>query len=97
MEDADDPHRRNRLDADFHVAIAAAAGNPLIAKLVEQLRTVLEEHSLALGRIPRRRENARGEHRAIYDAIVKGDAEAAAAAMEAHLVAAERSFTAQSE
>jgi len=96
MEDADDPHRRNRLDADFHVAIAAAAGNPLIAKLVEQLRTVLEEHSLALGRIPRRRESARGEHRAIYDAIVKGDPEAAAAAMEAHLVAAERSFNSQS-
>jgi GntR family transcriptional repressor for pyruvate dehydrogenase complex len=96
MEDADDPYRRNRFDADFHVAIAAAAGNPLIAKLIEQLRTVLEEHSLALGRIPRRRENARSEHRAIYDAIVKGDPEAAAAAMEAHLLAAERSFILQS-
>jgi GntR family transcriptional repressor for pyruvate dehydrogenase complex len=92
MEDADDPQRRNRLDADFHIAIAVAAGNPLIAKLIEQLRTVLEEHSLALGQIPRRRENARGEHRAIYDAIVQRDADGAAAAMEAHLVAAERSF-----
>ena len=96
MEDADDPLRRNRLDADFHIAIAVAAGNPLMTKLVEQLRTVLEEHSLALGRIPRRRENARGEHRAIYDAIVKGDPDAAAAAMEAHLLAAERSFILQS-
>jgi len=92
MEDADDPLKRNRFDADFHIAIAVAAGNPLITKLVEQLRTILEEHSLALGRIPRRRENARGEHRAIYDAIVRGDPDAAAAAMEAHLVAAERSF-----
>jgi len=96
MEDADDPQRRNRLDADFHIAIAAAAGNPLIMKLVEQLRTVLEEHSLALARIPRRRESARTEHRAIYDAIVKGDPDAAAAAMEAHLLAAERGFTSQS-
>jgi DNA-binding FadR family transcriptional regulator len=95
MEEADDPRRRNRLDADFHIAIAVAAGNPLIIKLVEQLRTVLEEHSLALGRIPRRRESARGEHRAIYDAIVLRDPDAAAAAMEAHLVAAERSFISQ--
>ena len=96
MEDADDPQKRNRLDADFHIAIAVAAGNPLITRLVEQLRTVLEEHSLALGRIPRRREHARREHRAIYDAIVMRDPDAAAAAMEAHLVAAERSFIPQS-
>jgi DNA-binding FadR family transcriptional regulator len=96
MEEADDPYRRNRLDADFHVAIAAAAGNPLIAKLIEQLRTVLEEHSLALGRVPRRRESARNEHRAIYEAIVKRDPDAAAAAMEAHLVAAESGFISQS-
>ena len=95
LEEADDPRRRNRLDADFHIAIAVAGGNPLIAKLVEQLRTVLEEHSLALARIPRRRESARAEHRAIYDAIVRGDPEAAAAAMEAHLLASERSFIPQ--
>ena len=58
IEDADDPARRNRLDADFHVAIAAAAGNPLIGKLVEDMRSVLEEHSLALAKIPRRRREA---------------------------------------
>lgn len=95
MEEADDPARRNRLDADFHVAIAAAAGNPLIMKLVEDLRSVLEEHSLALARIPRRRKEASGEHAAIYRAIVARDPEAAAAAMEAHLVAAERGFAPQ--
>jgi DNA-binding FadR family transcriptional regulator len=92
MEDADDPARRNRLDADFHVAIAAAAGNPLIAKLVEDMRSVLEEHSLALAKIPRRRREASTEHAAIYQAIVQRDPAAAAAAMEAHLVAAERGF-----
>ena len=96
MEESDDPQRRNRLDADFHIAIAVAGGNPLIAKLVEQLRTVLEEHSLVLARIPRRRESARAEHRAIYDAILRGDADAAAAAMEAHLLASERAFTSPS-
>ena len=92
MEDADDPARRNQLDASFHIAIARASGNPLIVKLVEDLRSVLEEHSLAVARAPYRRQEASQEHRALYDAVVDRDPEAAAAAMEAHLAAAERSF-----
>ena len=95
MEDADDPARRNQLDASFHIAIARASGNPLVVKLVEDLRSVLEEHSLAAARAPYRRREAAREHRALYDAIVERDPDAAAAAMEAHLAAAERSFAAQ--
>lgn len=95
MEDADDPARRNLFDASFHIAIARASGNPLIVKLVEDLRTVLEEHSLAVARAPYRRREAAIEHRAVYDAIVDRDPEAAAAAMEAHLAAAERGFVHQ--
>jgi DNA-binding FadR family transcriptional regulator len=93
MEDAENPARRNQLDASFHIAIARSSGNPLIVKLVEDLRSVLEEHSLAVARAPYRRRAAAEEHRAVYDAIVDRDAEAAAAAMEAHLAAAERSLT----
>jgi GntR family transcriptional regulator, transcriptional repressor for pyruvate dehydrogenase complex len=92
MDYADDPARRNQLDASFHIALARSSGNPLIVKLVEDLRSVLEEHSLAVARAPYRRRAASEEHRAIYDAIVDRDPEAAAAAMEAHLEAAERSF-----
>ena len=92
MADADDPAKRNGYDASFHIAIAQAGGNPLIVKLIEDLRTVLEEHSLAVARAPHRRQAAIAEHTAIYDAIVERDPDAAAAAMEAHLVAAERSF-----
>lgn len=92
MEEADDPARRNRLDASFHIAIASAAGNPLIAKLVEDLRSVLEEHSLAAARAPYRRKEASAEHAAIYEAIVRRDPDGAAIAMENHLAAAERSF-----
>jgi len=92
MEDADNPARRNQLDATFHIAIARASGNPLIVKIVEELRSVLEEHSLAAARAPYRRRAAAEEHRAIYDAIVERDPDSAAAAVEAHLVAAERSF-----
>ena len=93
MDEADDPKRRNQLDATFHIALARASGNPLIVKLVEDLRSVLEEHSLAVARRPYRRRAAAEEHRAIYEAIVERDADAAAAAMESHLEAAERSFT----
>jgi GntR family transcriptional repressor for pyruvate dehydrogenase complex len=93
MDDADDPSRRNQLDASFHIAIARASGNPLMVKLVEDLRSILEEHSLAAARAPYRRGAASEEHRAIYDAIVDRDPDAAAAAMEAHLEAAERSLT----
>jgi DNA-binding FadR family transcriptional regulator len=92
MDEADNPARRNLLDASFHIAIAHASGNPLIVKLVEDLRGVLEEHSLAVARAPYRRRAASQEHRAIYDAIVDRDADGAATAMEAHLAAAERTF-----
>ena len=92
MDDADDPTRRTLLDASFHVAIARSSGNPLIVKLVEDLRTVLEEHSLAAARRPYRRRAAADEHRAVYDAIVDRDPDAAAVAMDAHLAGAERSF-----
>jgi DNA-binding FadR family transcriptional regulator len=92
MDDADDPARRIQLDANFHIAIAHASGNPLIVKLVEDLRSVLEEHSLAAARAPYRRREASDEHRGLYEAILARDPEAAAIAMEAHLAAAERSL-----
>jgi DNA-binding FadR family transcriptional regulator len=92
LEDTEDPAKRNRLDAGFHIAIAAASGNPLIVKLVEDLRGVLEEYALALAQVPHRRKSAGTEHRRIYEAIVKRDPEEAAAAMEEHLIAAEQSF-----
>ena len=68
MEDADDPAKRNKLDADFHVAIAAASGNALIVKLIEDMRTILEEHSLTLAKAPHRRKAASVEHTKIYEA-----------------------------
>jgi DNA-binding FadR family transcriptional regulator len=92
MEDADDPARRNQLDADFHIAIASASGNSLFVKLIEDMRTILEEHSLALAKAPHRRKAASVEHTIIYDAIVRRDPEAAGAAMAAHLDAAEQTF-----
>ena len=94
MEETADPARRNKLDADFHIAMAQAGGNPLLVKLIEDLRAILEAHSLAAAAVPDRRAGASAEHRAIYDAILRRDVDAAAAAMAAHLDAADNSFIA---
>ena len=69
---------RNKLDADYHIAIAVASGNGLFVKLIEDMRTILEEHSLALAKAPHRRSAARVEHTKIYEAIVRRDMDAAA-------------------
>lgn len=92
LDDCDDPAERNKYDAQFHISIAEASGNPLLVKLIEDLRNVLEAHSLAVAAAPNRRVGAAAEHRAIFDAIVRGDPEAAATAMASHLDAADNAF-----
>jgi len=92
LQDEDDPAKRNKLDASFHLAISQATGNPLFAKLIEDLRSILEEHSLAASTAPHRRSGAIAEHRAIYDAILRRDSDAAGNAMAAHLHAVDNSF-----
>jgi DNA-binding FadR family transcriptional regulator len=92
MEDCDDAEERNKYDAEFHICIAEASGNPILVKLVEDLRKVLEEHGRAAAAAPNRRPRAAAEHRKIYDAIVRGEGENAATAMANHLDAADKSF-----
>ena len=92
LQDEDDPAKRNKLDASLHMAISQATGKPLFAKLIEDLRAILEELSLAASHEPTRRKGAIAEHRAICDAIAKRDADAAGVAMAAHLDAVDNSF-----
>jgi GntR family transcriptional repressor for pyruvate dehydrogenase complex len=84
--------RRNRIDAEFHVGIAAAAGNPLLEKLAGDLRTSLEDESLTVSSVSDRRAGARAEHRAILAAIECRDAQRAGDAMRAHLDAIDDSL-----
>jgi GntR family transcriptional repressor for pyruvate dehydrogenase complex len=93
MEDCDDATERNKADAEFHISIAEASGNPILVKLVEDLRTILEEHGRAAAAVRNRRPRAAAEHRKIYDAIVRKDGDNAATAMANHLDAADRSFS----
>jgi len=80
-----------RIDGDrmFHLRIARASGNPVLAQLVEQLWG--ERESLIWARLeelsvsPVGRRTGLEEHRAILAALERGDAAAAVRAMRSHL------------
>ena len=84
--------RRNKLDAEFHIGIALATANPLLAKMIGDLRGGLEDESLTVSVVARRRAGARVEHQAILAAIAGRDPDGAARAMQAHLDAIDRSL-----
>lgn len=77
------------LDREFHVAIASALGNGVLARLVGQLFdqriNPYYEHLASYFEDASTRRQAHAEHRAIRDAIAAGDAAAARDAMRVHL------------
>ncbi|MBB4685190.1 FadR/GntR family transcriptional regulator [Amycolatopsis jiangsuensis] len=73
------------LDSQFHVAIARASGNPVFAKVIEEIRDALARQSAFLNRLGDRRAESNVEHRRILDAIADGSETAAVAAMTTHL------------
>lgn len=77
------------LDAQFHLALAQASGNVVIAALMAGLRTAIESYVLeASQRIPdwsAVEERLRAEHRGILSAIEDGDADAAASRVHDHI------------
>ena len=87
-----------RTDFAFHLAVAAASGNPLFVEILDTLNdTVQRAMTLALG-LTRTgsKERARrvyDEHEAIADAIARGDAEAAGLTMRYHLHRARQRVT----
>jgi len=80
-----DPEEWVRLDVAFHVVIAEATRNRVQVQLVENLRELLLEQSIAVARLPGRLEAATAEHRAILAAVAAGEEASARAAMAHHL------------
>lgn len=78
-----------RLDAEFHVIVSRTAGNPLISTLMDALRTSIADHTLARAQaLPDWERTAirlRSEHHAIFDALRRGDREAAADLVRQHI------------
>lgn len=77
-------------DSAFHLAIAHATGNPLLAKMVEGIHGLLREsRERSLATDDGVRCSLQGHHR-IAAALLEGDGQAAHDAMTAHLLDVER-------
>jgi len=74
-----------RLDSRLHLAIAEAAGAPSLVPLVAENRMRLNALLDRIPLLPRNIAHSNEQHEAIVIAILTGDADAAAAAMRAHV------------
>ncbi|WP_406633188.1 FadR/GntR family transcriptional regulator [Amycolatopsis sp. WGS_07] len=76
------------LDGKFHVAVALASGNPLLAHLMGSMRDAVTEHlvkrELDPAAWPKLASSAQKSHRALVKALRNGDAEAAAEQVRRH-------------
>jgi GntR family transcriptional regulator, transcriptional repressor for pyruvate dehydrogenase complex len=77
-------------DINFHRAVAAASGNPIVASLVEMVSALYYERrrDTAARASDRDMRDAAEMHRRIYQAIRSHDADEAKRAMQAHLMQA---------
>ncbi|MCH6161903.1 FadR/GntR family transcriptional regulator [Streptomyces marispadix] len=79
----------NDCDTDFHVAIAEAAGNRLVADLTVSVRNAVRKTLLTVfNRVDDWELLAarlRAEHHEIYDAVAAGEVDRAGDAVEAHI------------
>lgn len=77
------------MDAAFHLALAEASGNAVVAATMSGLRDAIHEYVLTGARRiddwATTRERLRGEHRAILAAIDRGDAATARALVTDHI------------
>ncbi|TCC45339.1 FadR family transcriptional regulator [Kribbella capetownensis] len=70
---------------NFHVELAAAAGNPLLAEVLTSLLKVRVREQQQIRQLYDNRQRDHEEHRAIADAVRKHDAEAAQELTRQHL------------
>lgn len=72
-------------DLDFHLALAEAAGNPIILTLIDSIVGLLREQRTRIFFVPGGPERGQAHHKRILDAVERRDPEAARQAMRAHL------------
>jgi len=85
-----DPHAYLVHDIDFHRAIAAASGNPILSALVEMVSNILYRQRKRTVARARDLGPSLAMHRRIYRAIAARDPERAREAMNQHLVQTQR-------
>ncbi|WP_182525358.1 FadR/GntR family transcriptional regulator [Nocardioides dongkuii] len=90
-----DRHEFNDLDTAFHIAVAEAGGNRLVADMTIAIREamrlpILRELEQLGDRWPAVRSRLYAEHRAIHDAIAAGDETRAGDLMAEHIHSSRR-------
>ena len=83
------PEEFNDLDTEFHVRLADASGNQLVADMTRAIRGAVRDALLREFHTrpdwPRTAARLRVEHRAVLDAVVAGEPAQAADVVEAHI------------
>ena len=87
-----DEKRFAALDLEFHLTLAKASGNLLLADLISLIRSQLAKTLSKVLHLPNALDLSYAEHIAVFEAIQRRDAEAAQHAMHAHLEAALRRY-----
>lgn len=80
-----DPDAYIEADLDFHLALAEAAGNPLILSLLDSIVAVLREERLGVFRVPGGPTRGQIHHKLILKAIERRNPARARKAMIAHM------------
>ena len=80
-----DPDAYVEADLDFHLALAEAAGNPLILSLLDSIVGLLREQRSRIFNVDGGPERGQFHHKRILAAVEQGNPEAAREAMRAHL------------
>jgi DNA-binding GntR family transcriptional regulator len=92
VKDADDIGF-SRCNAALHKEIQRIAANATAARILDTLKSHLVRLQYRVILLPGRPQSSLAEHRAIVDALCKGDADAAEAAMRRHLESFTRLLT----
>lgn len=72
-------------DVEFHLSIARIAGNPIMVTMLRALLGLIRPHLAQIPWTIERKEITRSAHLKLYDALLAGDGEQAAACMKDHL------------
>jgi GntR family transcriptional repressor for pyruvate dehydrogenase complex len=84
-------------DLAFHLRIAEAAGNDVLAGILRSVRALLAVWIRMVVSVENNLDELYSEHRAVFEAIKAGDPDLAGSSMERHLLFAQRRLTATLE
>ncbi|HET7474718.1 MAG TPA: FCD domain-containing protein [Dermatophilaceae bacterium] len=84
VEEAADNAAHRTADSRLHLTLAALCGSPMLVEAVTRAQAALHELLSAIPVLPRNIEHSNRQHRAVVDAVLRGDRAGARARMEEH-------------